>query len=318
VLKIVIPETNMFQTTTNPVTASVLLKLKLGQPITQRQVNGIVRLVAGSVENLKPENITIIDTNGSILTGSGAANMNVAANENVAANIPAEPTEVATPPVVEEKTEVVVGGEEEKAVLGVQAKLDLENSLTGKVQTLLNKLFPPNAAIARVNVDSIKTRKTTVLILVNKTYKMNLSIKKAAFETVSAAVGYDRSRGDKIIMKSVPFRAEVPLNVNAFEGKKLALFTLSTLKTIYRNYGRESAIAIVVLFVLVLFSIFRLFGKGNKQHPVEEIRKKEPAKEDEEEDEDDVPIVDKMKDLAMQDPELVAQLLRSWVEKEGT
>jgi flagellar biosynthesis/type III secretory pathway M-ring protein FliF/YscJ len=302
-VQIVIPETNMFQTTTSPVTASVLLKLNPGEPLTQRQVNGIVHLVAGSVENLKPENITIIDTNGSILSGTGAA------------NVPSAPEEMAITPRVEENAEVVVAREEENAALGIQARLDLENALTSKVQSLLNKIFPPNVTIARVNVDSIKTRKTTVLILVDKAFKMNPSIKKSAFETVSAAVGYDRGRGDKIIMKSIPLRTAGPVKAQSLGGKKLALFTLSTLKTIYRKYGRESAVAIAALFVLVLFSMFRSFGKGKKRPRVEEIHEEAPVIEEEEEE--GVPIVDQMKELASQNPELVAQLIKSWVEEEG-
>ncbi len=321
-VQIVIPETSMFQATTSPVTGSVLLKLKPGEILTKGQVNAIVHLVAGSVENLKPENITIIDTNGTILTGGGAANENIAANENVAAtenvteNVPAAPAETAATPKVEENAEVVVAKEEEKAALGIQAKLDLENSLTSKVQSLLNKIFPPNIAIARVNVDSIKTRKTTVLILVDKSFKMNPSIKKSAFETVSAAVGYDRGRGDKIIMKSVPFRVGGPVQAQALGEKKLELFTLATLKTIYRKYGRESAIAITVLFVLVLFSMFRSLGKGKGGRTVEEAPEEAPAIE-EEQQEEGIPIVDQMKELASRNPELVAQLIKSWVEEEG-
>jgi flagellar M-ring protein FliF len=320
-VQIVIPETNMFQATTSPVTASVLLKMKPGEVLTQRQVNGIVHLVAGSVENLKTENITIIDTNGSILTGSGAANENAVANENAPAVVP-EVQEEAAQSQAEEKPQVVAQGEEEKAALGIQAKLDLENSMTNKVQSLLNNIFPPNVAIARVNVDSIKTRKTTVLIMVDKAYKINPSLKRSAFETVSAAVGYDRGRGDKIVMKSVPFRMTGLAQVQSLEGKKLAsLFSLPTLKRIYRKYGRESAIAIAVLFMLLLFTMFRSLGRGKKQAPAAiPAPRTIPAKEEEEpeeEEEEGVPIVDKMKELAAQNPEVVAQLIRSWVEGEG-
>jgi flagellar M-ring protein FliF len=78
-VQIVIPETKLFEVSTAPVTASVLLKMKAGESLTRNQVNWIVRLVAGSVENLKPQNVTIIDTNGNIL--SGTAYRSVAAPE---------------------------------------------------------------------------------------------------------------------------------------------------------------------------------------------------------------------------------------------
>jgi flagellar biosynthesis/type III secretory pathway M-ring protein FliF/YscJ len=287
-VQIVIPETKLFEVAKAPVTASVLLKLKPGETLSQRQVNGIMYLVAGSVENLKPENITLVDTNGNMLSG--------------AENIPAE-AEEAAPARMEEK--VIVEKEEEKAALGVQAKLDLENTLTSKSQSMLNRLYPPNVTIARVSIDSIQTRKTTVIILVDKKFKIDKALKKSTFETISAIVGYDKERGDKIIMKSVPFRAAAPEEVKA------ATLALSTLKTIYRKYGRESAVVIGVLFLLVLLSIFGLFGRGKKEYPVEEIRE-EAAREEE------VPIVDQMKEMASQNPELVAQLIRSWVKQEGS
>ena len=297
-VQIVIPETRLFEVSKAPVTASVLLKMNPGESLTPRQVNGIMYLVASSVENLKPENITIIDTNGNILSGGEYA--------------PVAQKEIAPVPRIEEKpAEVVVEKEEEKAALGVQAKLDLEDTLTSKSQSLLNKMYPPNVTIVRVNVDSIKTRKTTVIILVDKTYKITKDLKKSTFDTISAAVGYDKARGDKIILKSVPFRSTGPAQAPtmAEKGKPPAI-TLATLKTIYRKYGRESAVVIIVLFILLIFSMFGLFRRGKREYPVEEAHEEESVREE-------VPIVDQMKDLASKNPEQVANLIRSWVEGEG-
>ncbi len=65
---LVIPEPSVFLRETSVTTASVVLKLNpLGQ-LRNDQVMGIVYLVAGSVENLTPENVTLIDTQGRILS----------------------------------------------------------------------------------------------------------------------------------------------------------------------------------------------------------------------------------------------------------
>jgi flagellar biosynthesis/type III secretory pathway M-ring protein FliF/YscJ len=98
-VQIVIPETKLFEVSTAPVTASVLLKMKAGESLTRNQVNGIVRLVAGSVENLKPQNVTIVDTNGNIL--SGTAYRAAAAPEQEEQVL--TPREEETPEIVIEK-----------------------------------------------------------------------------------------------------------------------------------------------------------------------------------------------------------------------
>ncbi|MCC6954825.1 MAG: flagellar M-ring protein FliF, partial [Deltaproteobacteria bacterium] len=48
-------------------TASVLLRLKVGQELTKAQIKGIANLVAHSVERLTPENVSIIDSQGNLL-----------------------------------------------------------------------------------------------------------------------------------------------------------------------------------------------------------------------------------------------------------
>lgn len=307
-VQIVIPETKLFEVSKAPVTASVLLKMKLGETLTSRQINGIVKLVAGSVENLKPENITIIDTNGNMLTGGGYTVPQQKEAVQEAKEAPAVREEVAAP----KEQEQVVEKAEEKSALEVQAKLDMEEKLTSKVQSLLNKMYPPNITIARVNIDSIKNRKTTVIILADKSYKISRDMKKSTFETVSAAVGYDKGRGDKIIMKSVTFHAAVAaLPAQALKEEKESP-AMALAKKVYRKFGRQSAFAIIALFLLIIFSISRLFRrKERKEAAPEETAAEEAAAEGE------LPVVEQIKGLATKDPELAAQLIKSWLAEEG-
>ncbi|MDO9574219.1 MAG: flagellar basal-body MS-ring/collar protein FliF, partial [Candidatus Contubernalis sp.] len=65
---LVLPEPSVFLIETSPPTASVFLKLNPLSSIRKDQVNGIVYLVAGSVEKLKAEDVTVIDTQGHILS----------------------------------------------------------------------------------------------------------------------------------------------------------------------------------------------------------------------------------------------------------
>lgn len=68
---IVMPKERLFRDDQHRTTASVVLKLK--SKISKRQVQGISHLVASSVEGLVPENITIVDYGGNLLTSAMAS-----------------------------------------------------------------------------------------------------------------------------------------------------------------------------------------------------------------------------------------------------
>ncbi len=65
---IVQPEKSVFAKRGNVATASVMLKLRPGAQLEQKQIKGIANLIAGSVEGLAVENVSIIDVYGNLLT----------------------------------------------------------------------------------------------------------------------------------------------------------------------------------------------------------------------------------------------------------
>src|SRR3989339_1279139 len=69
-VQVVIPETKLFAPTASPVTASVMLRLRPMFELSPNKIKGIVYLVASSVENLQPENVTVVDESGKILSSN--------------------------------------------------------------------------------------------------------------------------------------------------------------------------------------------------------------------------------------------------------
>ena len=65
---LVLPERTPFQRTTVEASASIMLNLNRGQSLSKQQVQGMSSLVAGSVEGLEIEAITVLDQNGNRLT----------------------------------------------------------------------------------------------------------------------------------------------------------------------------------------------------------------------------------------------------------
>ncbi|MFP4661048.1 MAG: flagellar basal-body MS-ring/collar protein FliF [Halanaerobiales bacterium] len=69
-VQITAPRESIFIEDEQPAQASVLLKIAPGYRLQNSQVQAIANLVASSVQNLNTDNVTIIDTEGNLLTNS--------------------------------------------------------------------------------------------------------------------------------------------------------------------------------------------------------------------------------------------------------
>lgn len=67
-VQITAPEQSLFVDEESPAKASVMLELNPGVRLTNSQAQAIGNLVASSVPDLSPENVTIVDTSGNLLT----------------------------------------------------------------------------------------------------------------------------------------------------------------------------------------------------------------------------------------------------------
>jgi len=69
---LVIPEKRLFASEQKPAQAAVVLTLRRGKPLGGTQVQGIVHLVASSVEGLEPGQVTVVDNHGEVLSKNSA------------------------------------------------------------------------------------------------------------------------------------------------------------------------------------------------------------------------------------------------------
>jgi flagellar M-ring protein FliF len=67
------PDSTLYSSTQAPTTASVAIKTKSGATLSPQEVKGITLLVANAVEGLKPENVTIVNQDGTVLVPSAMA-----------------------------------------------------------------------------------------------------------------------------------------------------------------------------------------------------------------------------------------------------
>lgn len=114
---IVRPDPSPFIRERKPTTASVVLKLRPGATLSRGVANGIVALVARSVEGLTPDQVAVLDTSGRVLSDQR--------------------------------------GPEAGAVPGTQLEYrrELETHLASKAEDMLAQLLGPGRAVVRVTAD---------------------------------------------------------------------------------------------------------------------------------------------------------------------
>jgi flagellar M-ring protein FliF len=125
------PEPTPFVRDQRAPTASVIVKLKPGATMSRATAASIVSLVARSVEGLKPENVTVVDSGGRLLSDPHAGDRD---------NLPAPQLEY---------------------------RRELETYLANKAEQMLAQALGPGRAVVRVSADinfqQVKERQETFL-----------------------------------------------------------------------------------------------------------------------------------------------------------
>lgn len=115
-----LPKESLFLEQQKKATASITVKLKQGKSLRPSQVEGIVHLVASSVEGISPENVIIVDSRGNILsTAQGDSKLAKMTNAQVDYQRSSERDMAAR---IQSLLENVVG--KGKAVVRVSADMD--------------------------------------------------------------------------------------------------------------------------------------------------------------------------------------------------
>lgn len=125
-VQIVLPQSSAFGGATPPASASVLLQLQPGVQLSANQVQGVVRLVAASVQNLSTNAVTVVDQNGDILWSQGLA-----------------PQASAT----------AAGAGAGQAAQDLQVTQTFDQQLQQQLQMLLEQVFGPGNVVTHVQAD---------------------------------------------------------------------------------------------------------------------------------------------------------------------
>lgn len=124
---IAIPEKTLFTDREKSVTASIFLNLKPGRILSKEQINGIVLFVAGSIEGLRPDNVTVIDSSGKILYKGG-----------------------------DSSSPIVLTGHQ------YELQKNIEKKIEESIKSMLDAFLPAGKSIVRANVE-LNLKKVEVL-----------------------------------------------------------------------------------------------------------------------------------------------------------
>lgn len=354
---IAMPEKALFSEEDQPVTASVMLKLKPGAKLSDSQVRGLVHFVASGVERLKPENVTIIDVSGKILSEGLADQTALGTGQLTASQMEIRKLfEQDLEHSIQTMLEKIIGSG--KAVVRASAVLDFdqieitqetwgdrveravqESTESGR-NTGLGAGVPGTDSNIPGMVETGEQGSEWEKTDISRTYEIDReqvhqlvapgTIKKLSVavvidgeleegtlanieQAVTIAAGIDEERGDQITISAVPFdRSEFITMQQEME----AVARNARLRT-YITYG-AAALAAIFAFVVLLVAARRVKGRmvdyslGEVAVAMEEPQR-EPGQELTPEEKRRVAVKEQVEKLVRENPEDVAQLVKTWL-----
>jgi flagellar biosynthesis/type III secretory pathway M-ring protein FliF/YscJ len=306
-VQIVLPEQRLFAVTQPPVTASILIRRVAGAEMNDDIVFSIIQYIANAVENLQPENVSVIDTEGQVLSLGIFERM--AARQ---AGLLDEEDPDATPTADMQKVGQPIIPSFAEMKKWYEVKTKFERDLEDKVLKQLIGVLPIGSFKATVTADVgplekgkiVDIKRIAVGVVIdnnNDDIFLNQDLKQQIFATVSAAIGYKRGR-DSIQLSRADF----------------LLFTEAERRRLERLKGESDSIS-WMWFLLPLIPI--ALGLAWWWRRQQEERKKLVIEGGAHGDLDDLAAynyqdgLNRIKQVAATQPEVIAEILNEYMEK---
>lgn len=209
-VQIVLPEQRLFSVTQPPVTASVLIRRTQGQDLSDDNVFSIIQLMSNAVENLQQENVSVIDTEGQVLSMGIFDRMAARASgeyiEEIIEEEPVLPEFLKGTPIIPKFKDIQQW---------LDIKQSYEQSLEDKAIKQLFGILPLGSFKLAITADInpqqsgeaiIPTRITTSMVVdvSNDDIFLDQLLKRQIFNTIAGAIGYERGR-DTIQLSKADF-----------------------------------------------------------------------------------------------------------------
>lgn len=351
---LVLPQKSVFISEQGVSSASVAIKLKPTARLKPEQVQGIGDLIVGSVEGLKQENVHIIDTEGNVLsdnlksTDPGAVDTRTTLDQQKAQREFEKELENR----VQLMLTRIVG--QNKAVTMVTAELDFDQQqVTSTTSTNPDNLKISEHTLRETGggteiggapgTDSnittypvsegnsssytreenttnyqVNTTQETIVKAPGRVKRLSASVVlndaagpadvQKVRDVVSAAIGYDQNRGDQINVSSMVFDdsylQQVQTELAQAESKNKIKEQIIT----YAQIGGAvlALVLIIIAFIMIRRRVSSQMGEETFV-PVKavELEEDKPAKDERQ---------DRIREMAKEKPNEVAEILKVWIK----
>lgn len=342
------PEPSLFINQEKPATASVMVRLQPGARLSGANVQGIVHLVSSAVENLTPENVTVIDMRGNLLSQpKGDQFLNATADQiSIVRGFEEQLSEK-----VQTLLEAVLGPG--KSVVRIAAEMDFQKAertiesydadnpvvrseersegtdTEGGRSESSTTNYEISRTVERVVTPSGTVRRITASVFVDGVYR-DLADGGAEYvprepeemrkfeNIIRNALGFDAARGDQLTVENIAFDTSY-LDRERREMEKTQRMQFMT------DVGGKVATVVFILILLVLLmrSLKRMRLAPGPAARAEtgrrvDLRSAEVLDEFPELPMDNpraVQIQKKVQTLAQESPDSLARLIRMWVKE---
>lgn len=343
-----IPKQTLFMEKKEEATSSVIVKLRPGEELKEKQIKGIQHLVSSAIEGLRARQVTVLDDHGNLLT-KGFADNAVAENTNHNMEMKRS-VEAYLEQQVETILEGVVGPNKSRVKISAELDFDQINKTvetydpTKKVvrseqrdddaktnspvvgnETKEGSItnYEINRSMAQIVGSPGTTKRLTVSVAVDGLYEKDSANGKQIFkprsneeiqiltQLVRNAVGYSQERNDDVYVASVQF------DRSQFEDDLEALENMEN-KELWETWALRLTLVFVVILAFVFLRKVALSLIEAMNPPVPRY-----AGIAIEAEQDEVPetvrrqneLVDKLEEWSIANPDSVANLLRIWLQE---
>lgn len=328
-VQVVIPEQRLFAVTQPPVTAAVMIRKTEDGDLTDDVIFSIIQYVASAVENLQPENVTVVDMIEGKVLSEGIFERIAARQAGQAVpslGTSSENAAVLGQPAAENARPVLPDLEDISQWYSV--KSEYEKNLIDRATKQLVGVLPVGAFKIAITADLgalsggeiVDVKRLTTSVVVDNNREdifLDADLKREIFNTVAASIGYVRGR-DLILLNRADFALMSPDEKTKLEA---SLRQKENLRTVFLFAG---TIVALIAFALIIRRIFLFVRARKKTSSLQGVR--EELSEDGlisktgtgdfgtlQVELDKERRFEPVRAVADSDPEILAQIMENWL-----